>query len=56
MLPNQVQMLTAQKSILTNAGRRGKFLLIRMPATWGDGGLRVLPQPSPKIVLSHKRF
>ena len=35
---------------------KGKLLLIRMPATWGDGGLGVPKIPTPKILLSHENF
>ena len=60
---NQVQLFTTQKLILERererrqtCGQKGKLLLIRMPAIWGDGELSVPQNLPPKSLLSHVSF
>ena len=58
MLSNQVWLLAIQRSMLERGKgwQRGKLLLIRMLAIWGDGVLIVSPKAPLKILLSHESF
>ena len=51
-------IVAAQTYIPTNSvgELKGKLLLIRTLALWGDGGLSVPQKPPPKILLSHENF